>query len=121
MAVYADLADCTDPVVIVEESDLESADRLVITLLRNRSVDPDDVTDADGLALLKDLAVAYATTDAARRGAHDAEQGSVMWAKHKSYRDRARDLSQMINRESLGIAATGSGASGYAAIPIGRA
>jgi hypothetical protein len=120
MGLYAGLTDCTDPVVTVEETDLEAADRLVTTLLRNRSVDPADVTDPDGLALLRDLAVAYATTDAARRGAHDADAGSVMWAKHKSYRDRARDLAQMVNRESLGLAATGSGAAGYAAIPMGR-
>ena len=123
MALYAQLTDCTEPVVVVEESDLEAADRLIGALLRNKGIDPAQVTDLAGLALLRDLAVSYATADAAMRGAHDAEyaeSNSVMWAKHKNYLLRAERLETRVDRESLGLAPAGSGSAGYASIPLGR-
>lgn len=119
MAVYAAVSDCTDPVVVVEETDLESADRLIGALLRNKGIDPADVIDPDGLALLRDLAVSYATADAAMRGAADGGE-SVMWTKHRSYTQRAQGLAMRIDRESLGLSETGSGGAGYASIPVGR-
>ena len=119
MALYAQLTDCTEPVVVVEESDLEAADRLIGALLRNKGIDPAQVTDLAGLALLRDLAVSYATADAAMRGAADGGD-SVMWAKHKAYTQRAQALAMRVDRESLGLAAAGSGSAGYASIPLGR-
>lgn len=119
MAVYAAVSDCTDPVVTVEESDLEAADRLIGALLRNKGIDPAEVVDPDGLALLTDLAVSYATADAAMRGAADSGE-TVMWSKHRSYTQRAQGLAMRVDRESLGLAAAGSGGAGYASIPVGR-
>lgn len=119
MGLYAGLADCTDPVVEVAESDLEAADRTLRALLRNKGIDPDAVTDTDGLALLKDLAVLEATATAARRGAADGGD-TALWAKVKSYTAEAMRLAQRVDRESLGLATVGSGASGYGSIPVGR-
>lgn len=121
MALYAGLADCTDPVAVVEDLDLEAADRTVLALLRNKGIDPRLVTDADGLALLRDLAVADATAGAARRLAVEGAAESVMWSKHKFWTAHAIALGQRVNRESLGLAVAGSGASGYGSIPLGRA
>jgi hypothetical protein len=121
MAIYADLLDCTDPVVPVEESDLDAADRTVLTLLRNKGVDPTLVTDAGGLALLRDFAVAEASAYAARRTAVEGVSDSAMWAKHAAYTKHAMQLAQTINRESLGVAEVGSGAAGYGSIPVWRA
>lgn len=120
MARYCSLADCTDPVVRVDESDLDAADRRVLALLRGSlGVEPDDVTSQDGLDLLRDLASAEATAAAARRQAVEGDSG--MWRKWEAYRSEAREAASRINRESLGIEAAGSGASGYTAIPLGRA
>lgn len=119
MSRFAGLADCTDPVVQVEASDLEQADVDVRTVLRNKSLDPEAVTDADGLALLRELAVAYATHQAAARAAADGGD-TVLWRKADHYRRRAQDLSQRVNAETLGLAAAGSGAAGFGAIPLGR-
>ncbi|WP_295440958.1 hypothetical protein [uncultured Thiodictyon sp.] len=118
VAIYAALADCTDPVVTVETSDLLAADRVVIAVLRNKGIDPATVTGAAGLALLKDLAVAEATAGAARRSAVDKDSGQ--WAKMDAYQKQAIALSTRIDRESLGLAVTGSGAAGYGSIPLGR-
>ena len=120
MGVYAGLTDCTDPVAVVEEQDLEAADRTVLALLRNKGIDPTRVTDAEGLELLRDLAVADATAGAARRLAVEGAGDSVMWSKHKFWTAHAIALGARINRESLGLAAAGSGASGYGSIPLGR-
>jgi hypothetical protein len=120
MGIYAGLADCTDPVAVVEESDLDAADRTVLALLRNKGIDPTQIVGAEGLALLRDFAVADATASAARRLAVEGAGDSVMWSKHKGYTQHALSLGQRINRESLGLALTGSGASGYGSIPLGR-
>jgi hypothetical protein len=120
MATYAGLADCTDPVVTVEESDLEAADRMVAALLRNKGIPPASVTDADGLGLLRDFAVAEATANAARRQAVEGDPNSGMWAKYAAYTKHAVAVGQRIDRESLGLAAAGSGSAGYAAISLGR-
>lgn len=119
MAVYAGLADCTDPVVTVEESDLEDADRYIRTLLRRIGVDPDAATPgADGLDLLRRLAVAHATMIAALRGAADGE--TVLWRKHESYRTQAAGLEKAVNAETLGLSAPGGGASGWGNVAVGR-
>ena len=120
MAIYAELTDCTDPVVTVEETDLDAADRTVLALLRNKGIDPTLVVDADGLALLCDLAVAEATANAARRQAVEGTSDSAMWAKHAAYTKQSMVLSQRIDRESLGLAAVVSGSAGYGSIPVGR-
>jgi limonene-1,2-epoxide hydrolase len=119
MATYAELADCSDPVVVVEEGDLEAADRMIAAVLRNKGIDPVGVVDVDGLALLKDLAVSEAIRLAATRGAADGE--TVLWRKVDEYRRRAQELAMRVDRESLGLAASGSGSAGYASIPVGRA
>jgi len=119
MATYAGPADCTDPVVTIEESDLEDADKYIRTLLRRIGIDPDiALPDADGLDLLRRLAVAHAQMIAALRGAADGE--TVLWRKHDSYRAQAAGLEKSVNAETLGLAATGSGASGYGSVAIGR-
>lgn len=117
--MYAGLADCIDPVVEVVESDLESADRIIAALLRNKGIDPAMVTGAEGLALLRDLAVMEATATAARRAAADGGD-TVMWAKVRAYTAEAVRLSQRIGSESLGLVATGTAAAAFASIPLER-
>lgn len=120
MARFSSLADCTDPVVRPDESDLEAADRHLITLCRNRGVDlATAAPDADGLELLRMTAVAYALSLAAQRSAADSADG-VMWKKYDTYRTQARDLGLTVNRESLGVTVAGSGSAGFASIPTGR-
>ncbi len=121
MATYAGLGECTDPVVTVEESDLDAADVTVRRVLTNKGIDPADAgISADGLALLRALAIAEATAAAARRGAADGGQDSAMWAKQRAYLAEAMRLTQSIDRESLGLAVVGSGAAGFGSIPLGR-
>lgn len=120
MAIYVGLTDCTDPVVSVEETDLEAADRTVLALLRNKGIDPSLLVDTDGLALIRDFAAAEATANAARRQAVEGAGDSVMWAKHAAYTKWAVALGQRIDRESLGLAAVGAGSAGYASIPVRR-
>jgi len=119
MARFADSADCVDPLVFVEEAQLEAADRTILALLRNKGVDPDEVTGDEGLGLLRDLAVAFASADAAAKSAHDGGE-SVLWAKQRWYTETATRLAQRVARESLGLAAAGSGASGFGSIGVGR-
>lgn len=118
MGTYADLTDCVDPVVSVEEIDLSAADRVIRALLRNKGIAPEDVTDPEGLALLRELAVAEATANAARRGA--VEGDSALWKKWDAYSRQSRELGARCDRESLGLASTGTGAAGYGSIPLGR-
>ena len=119
MAVYAGLGDCTDPVVAVAESDLESADRRVLAMLAAKGIDASLVVSAAGLALLRDYAVQVATALAAQRGA--VEPDSPLWKKRDAARDAAKEWAALIDRESLGLAAAGTGTAGYASIPLGRA
>ena len=119
MARYAELFDCTDPVVTVEEADLERADGLVARLCTAKGIDPLDTgISAAGLVLLRDLAVAEAIAAAARRGA--VEGDSPLWAKHKAWQAEAIRLGQQVDRETLGLAAAGSGSAGYGSITLGR-
>lgn len=118
MSIYAQRTDCNDPVVRVEATDLDAADRMIRALLRNKGIPPDDVTDAEGLALLRDLAVAEASRIAAARGAADGE--TVLWKKSEEFRKRAQELAMRVDRESLGVAVVGSGSAGYGSIPVGR-
>lgn len=115
---FAALSDCDDPVVVVEESDLLHADKIVLAILRNKGIDPDEVASAEGLDLLCALAVGEATARAAKRGA--VEGDAALWKKYETYGKDARELSLRIDRESLGLAAMGSGAAGYGSIRIGR-
>jgi len=102
----------------VEESDLDQADRRVGMLLKNKSIDPDEITDFGALDLLRDLAVALATGLAATRGADSADSG--MYEKAKAYESQAKTLAAGIDRESLGLAEPGSGSAGYGSISVGR-
>lgn len=118
MSTYAQRTDCNDRLVPVEAADLDAADRMIRALLRNKGIDPAEVTDTDGLALLRDLAVAEATRVAAARNAADGD--TVLWKKADEARKRAQELAMRVDRESLGVAAVGSGSAGYGSIPVGR-
>lgn len=118
MARWASIGDCYDPVVVVEEADLEAADRLVDAILSQQGIDPAEVTPPAGLALLRDLGAALATARAAMRGAVEVE--SPLWRKQQGWKEMADALAKRVDRESLGLAAPGSGLSGYGSIPVGR-
>lgn len=119
MAIYANLSDCTDPIVTVDEADLESADRAVEAILRGKGIDPAAVVEAGALAMLADLAATLAMARAANRRA--VESDSPLWPKADSYRRAANEIAARLDRESLGLAAAGSGSAGYGPIPVGRA
>ena len=118
-APYAQLVDCTDPVVRVTQPHLDAADLDITALLNGRGIDPDTMTPStDGVALLRALAVAYAGHEAALEGARDKE--SVLWDKVEHYKRKYLDLAHRVNRESLGLAASSSSA-GYASATTERA
>ena len=123
MATWADLADCTDPVVVVEEAQLEQADIAIGAMLRRLGIGADAETDmsADGLALLRRLAVQIGTAEAATASMQSGGQDDVMRAKADSYRRMAQETARLVDRESLGLAAAGSGAAGWGSITVGRA
>lgn len=118
MTTFVALHDCVDPTVVVEADDLERAHRLVLAQVKGRGVDPDDVTDADGLALLADLEAAQTILLAALRGVSEGD--TVLQSKVDEYRARAEQLLALVSRESLGLARPGSGSAGYGSIPVGR-
>lgn len=120
---YADLADCTDGVVTVEQDHLDRAARRVAALLRTRGISASDEAEigAEGADLLRSLAVAWATEIAAVRGLASGAPDDVLKAKAVAYAAEGKDLAALVDRESLGVAEPGSGAGGYFSIPVGRA
>ncbi len=113
MATYADIADCTDPVVTVEEADLVNADTAVDSALVARGIDPDDVTLPQ--PLLTQLAAYYAQSLAAAKA--QADEGGPLPRKAEYYRQLYKDTLPGLTRAALGLAVPGVG---YGTVTIGR-
>jgi len=113
MAIYAQLSDCTDPVVTVTEADLENADVAVAHGLRAKGLDPEVVTLPQ--AILTQAAVYWATALAATKGNVDAD--GVLPRKATDYNRLYKDTMAGVTREGLGLAASSFG---YGNAPLDR-
>jgi len=92
-------------------------------MLRRLGIGADAEADisADGRALLRRLAVQIGTAEAALASMQSGQQDDVMPAKESRYRKLAQETARLVDRESLGLAAAGSGAAGWGSITVGRA
>jgi hypothetical protein len=114
MAVYSALTDIKDPAIAVTEAHLVGADALVDGTLRNKQIDPDDLTLP--IPLLTKLAVAMASREAAIEGA--IGENSPLIAKAREYERTIAALEKLISREALGLSyPTGSG---FGFVTLGR-
>lgn len=113
MAVYSEEADYTDEMLSVSDSHMERADAFVEGVLRQKGIDPAEVSlpNPD----LTALAVFYASHLAAVENA--AGEDPVLESKAKHYMDLYKDKRDQIDRQVLGIE---SGPDPYSAITIGR-
>jgi len=117
MAIYAQLSDATDPLVVPEEGDMEKADQLVASTLRQQGIQPSDVPLPH--PLLRDLAVYYATYLAAVRG--QATEDGVMERKITHYQRLYTATQKLISRASLGLdSANGSAGGGIGSVLLER-
>jgi hypothetical protein len=116
MAVYADLADCSDAAIEVEESNLEYADVQVIAALFGIGIDPTTITLPNHL--LTSLAVAEASAQAALL--QSSGDGPLM-AKHTAWAASAKVLRARLSRAALGVANISAAAGGISSISVDRA
>lgn len=112
---YAQIADCHDPAVTVEDADLQQADVYVDGVLWERGINPADVLLPNDR--LRTLAVTWAIRLAAIQGA--TGDNSPLFDKAKEYQKTADLLAGQITRESLGLAAP-AGSGGYGTVTLGR-
>lgn len=116
MAQYADLADCTDPSIRVSAEHLDGAAVLVDADLWGKGIDPADVLDESGrvrpraAGLLRQLAVAYASEQAAREQARG--EGSLLTEKATGYAAQARAIGAKLSRAAVGLLPAGGTPSG---------
>lgn len=108
MPVYAQLSDANDPLVVVEDGDLDKADQVVDTLLLQHGIQPSEVVLPH--PLLTSLAVYYATYLAAVRG--QATEDGVMDRKVSHYRSLYTDTAKTLSRASLGLDTEGASSGG---------
>jgi hypothetical protein len=115
MANYATLDDAAgDPALTIDEIILSRADVAVDADLRERGINPSDVTLPQ--ALLTQLAVNHARRIAAVEGS--LGDNSPLIPKAREYEKSARQLAASISREALGLTvATGAG---FGNVVIGR-
>jgi hypothetical protein len=114
MARYLTLGDAVDPALTFDERILSKADVAVDAALRERGINPADVTLPQ--AVLTELAVNYACRIAAIEGA--IGENSPLIAKAREYEKSAALLAQSISRESLGLTVTAG--SGFGTVTLGR-
>jgi hypothetical protein len=114
MAKYAALTDASDPALTLTATHLLKADVVVDAALRERGINPSDVTLPK--ALLTELAINYACRIAAIEGA--IGENSPLIAKAREYERSAELLAKSISREALGLpVASGSG---FGSVVLGR-
>lgn len=115
MAKYATLFDAVDPVLTnIDERILSKADVAVDAALRERGINPADVTLPQ--ALLTELAVNHACRIAAIEGSMGED--SPLIDKAKQYERSAELLNRSLTREALGLTvATGAG---FGSVKLGR-
>jgi hypothetical protein len=115
MATYAQLADCTDPALTVEERHLDDADVYVNLALYERGITPADVVLPQ--PTLTAIAVAWAKRQSAVEGA--IGENSPLIDKARQYETTAKTLVAKLSRAALGLAEpTGTA---YGSIVLGRA
>ncbi|CAK0766084.1 conserved hypothetical protein [Gammaproteobacteria bacterium] len=121
MANYATLADCTDdPLIPVQQIHLDRANLYVETILRNRGINPGEITSSR--PILTDLAVYQALRLAAisqiTSGGNDDQQSR----KASEYGKLVKEQTEMVTRAALGLvdledpASAGSGIWGSIAL-----
>jgi hypothetical protein len=127
MAQYAQLADCTDPSIRVSAEHLDGAYVQVDADLWAKGIDPAEVLDEAGqvrqaaAGLLRQLAVAYASEQAAREQARG--EGTLLTEKANGYAAQAKTINSKVSRAALGLLAPGEEQRpgvGLASIEIGR-
>ena len=118
MGVYADVADCTDAALAVEERHIDEADVYVTLSLKERGLSDADIAAITlPNATLKMIAVAWAKRSAAIEGA--LGENSPLIDKAKQFKETATTLVNKLTRESVGLeTATGAGPAFF---KIGRA
>lgn len=117
MSKYAQIGDCNDPSVTVNQDELDEADTYVDGVLWSRGINPASVTLPN--AQLKALAVTWALRLACMHGA--LLENSPLKDKGKDYLKNAELLESQITHESLGLTNTGQNSGGYGSVTLGRA
>lgn len=114
MAIYAELADCVDPILAVTPENLDAAEQWVDGELWKRGINPAEVTLPN--ERLKTLAVTWAKSLAAEDGA--LGEDSPLVKKSERLQKTALLLASQLTKDALGITAvTGSG---FGYINVGR-
>ena len=102
----------TDTTIVVTDADLQEADNYVDNLLKQKGVDPADLTLPN--ETLKLLAVYYATYRALIREA--VHEDSVLIDKAKQYEKLYREKAEQVTAETLGV----TGSATFTASRVGR-
>lgn len=113
MSKYLNLADISDPSLVITEDHLVSADVYVDSKLWGLDIDPAAITLPN--ARLSEIAMYWAKYRAAQEGA--ISEDSPLVAKAKSFKADAKMLSVTLTRNSLGIADLNE----YSNVILGRA
>lgn len=114
---YAQLTDCTDPVIVVTQTHLDDADVYVDGELWGRGINPTAITLPNDR--LKTLAVNWAKRLAAIEGAIGGDNSPLI-DRAKEYQKTAEILAKQLTHESLGVAVVVSGSGGCGTVVIGR-
>lgn len=114
MGKYVNATDLSDPTVAITEKHVASADVYVDARLRERGIDPADLTLP--IDLLTEIAGNWAKRVAAIEGA--IGENSPLIAKAKEFEKDATTLLAGISREALGL--TVPAGAGYGNVVIGR-
>lgn len=117
MSKYAQIGDCKEPSVTVNQDELDEADTYVDGVLWSRGINPASVELPN--AQLTALAVTWAIRLACIHGA--LLENSPLKDKGKDYLKNAELLESQITRESLGLNSGSQNTGGYGSISLGRA
>lgn len=108
-SVYAQLTDAVDAALDVADRHLLKADVYVDAMLRERDIDPDDLSLP--IALLTEIAATWALRLAAIEGAMG--ENSTLIDKAKQYERTADTLIKSISRKGLGLPEVTGAGPGY--------
>lgn len=115
MPDYCVLADVVDPALTIKQRHVDSGNIYVGVVLRERGIDPAEVTLPN--TLLTEIAIVYAKREAAISGA--IGENSTLIDKARQFEATLRLLIGGLTREALGIAVTDGAAFGN--VTLGRA
>ncbi|MCP4700142.1 MAG: hypothetical protein GY862_25310 [Gammaproteobacteria bacterium] len=99
---YTTIAVYTDPSLDVSQDDIDGAYQWVLSVLRSKGIDPDDVPAPN--STLFELEQARALMRAATR--LTAGENSPLGEKAREYRTQAKELADLISAKSLGLTTT---------------